>query len=156
MGVRTYMLPTEIKYTASATANKGGRAGTVVINHDAQPPLNTTINLSAPKEMGGPGTGSNPEQLFSAGYAACYLTALNACAKSAGKTPEQLEKLSVEVKTSIGPTDVQKDGKGYALVLEVIVKGLDEGGEEIAHAAHQMCPYSRALNHGVKSTTTIS
>ena len=168
MGARTYMLPTEVKascfdfpvrgiltrltstfcksnmnlylqYTASATSTKGGRAGSVVINRDAQPPLNTSINLSGPKEMGGPGNGTNPEQLFSAGYAACYLTALNACAKSAGKTKEELEKLSVEVKTSIGPTDAQKDGKGFALVLEIVVKGLDEGGEEIVHAAHQVC-----------------
>lgn len=144
-GVRTIMEPTEIKYTASAKASKGGRAGTVSVA-SAVAPLSAPIPLALPKSMGGTGEGVNPEQLFSAGYAACYLSALHACARKAGK---KIDGAEVEVKTSIGPTEEP----GFALVVEMLVKGVND--QSIVDAAHKMCPYSRALKHGIKSTTKL-
>ncbi|KAG8832973.1 hypothetical protein FRC18_004329 [Serendipita sp. 400] len=138
LGKRTIMTPTEVQYTASATATNGGRSGSVKINNDAKPPLDVSINLTPPKAMGGSGTGSNPEQLFSAGYASCYLGALSACARTLKRPKEEIERLQVEVKTSIGPTDVEKDGKGFALIVELVVKGLGDGGNEVIEAAHNV------------------
>jgi organic hydroperoxide reductase OsmC/OhrA len=74
----------------------------------------------------------NPEQLFSAGYSACYLSALHACARNAGK---KIDGAEVEVRTSIGPTEEP----GFALVVEMLVKGVND--QSIVDAAHNVGAY---------------
>jgi lipoyl-dependent peroxiredoxin len=117
------------KYTASATASGAGRAGKVAVS-SAVPPLASPFGLALPKSMGGDGKGVNPEQLFSAGYSACYLGALHACARKVGK---KIDGAEVEVRTSIGPTD---GDPGFALVVELLVKGVND--QSIVDAAHNV------------------
>lgn len=80
--------------------------------------------------MGGSGQGSNPEQLFSAGYAGCFLGALQLCAKKAGKDASGA---TVEVLTGIGPAD---SAEGFALNIELKISGFND--EAVVNAAHQV------------------
>jgi lipoyl-dependent peroxiredoxin len=122
-------------YTAKATA-EGGRAGKIKSDDGV---LN--LELSMPKALGGTGkeNATNPEQLFAAGYAACFDSALNLVARQARKRIES--KVTAEV--SIGK---DTDG-GFKLgaVLHVGVNGVtQEEAEELVNAAHGVCPYSKA------------
>ncbi|CAG8704912.1 15763_t:CDS:2 [Acaulospora colombiana] len=143
-GCRTIITPTKVQYTASATATGGGRTGSVTVS-DAVAPLNAPFKLALPKAMGGNGDGVNPEQIFSAGYSACYLGALHAAAKKAGK---EIPNASVEVLTSIGPEEV-----GFALLVELKIKGVND--QSIVDLAHKICPYSKALKYGVQTKSTL-
>ncbi|MGA4721212.1 organic hydroperoxide resistance protein [Fictibacillus nanhaiensis] len=127
-------------YTAKATA-EGGRAGKVtsddgVLNHE----------LAMPKALGGSGNenATNPEQLFAAGYAACFDSALNLVARQAKKRIQS--KVTAEV--SIG-----KDTDGgfkLAVVLNVGVNGVtQEEAEELVKTAHGVCPYSKATSGNI-------
>jgi len=135
-------------YTAKATAT-GGRDGRAISSDSV-----IDLPLSTPKEMGGPGLAgaTNPEQLFAAGYAACFDSALNLVARLA-KTP--ITGSTVEADVSLG-----KDGDNYGLAvdLKVNLPGLEQAAaEELVAKAHQVCPYSRATRGNVEvtlSTTT--
>lgn len=125
-----------ILYSASVTAAKGGRTGNVT-SADGQ--LN--MNLAMPKELGGPGgEGTNPEQLFAAGYSACFHSAIGLVAR--------MKKISitgyeVTARVSIGE---DSDG-GFALETIMDVKIPDVAlkiARELVEAAHQVCPYSKA------------
>lgn len=125
-------------YTTSAVS-KGGREGTA---RSADGALD--VRLSVPKEMGGAGNeGTNPEQLFAAGYAACFNSALH---NVAGKKKIELPAdTTVTVTVGIGPRD---DGKGFGIdpSLSVALPGLDRAvAEELVQAAHIVCPYSHAM-----------
>ncbi|MCQ4159907.1 organic hydroperoxide resistance protein [Roseomonas sp. GC11] len=130
-----------IIYTASATA-VGGRHG-YVRSEDGV--LN--LPLAHPKELGGPGgAATNPEQLFAAGYAACFENAVLRVARDR-KAP--IQESSVTGRVGIGRGD---DGFfRLTVVLEVSVPGRDPGEiEEIAHIAHtERCPYSRATRGNI-------
>ena len=94
--------------------------------------------------MGGSGNGSNPEQLFAAGYAACFHSALQLVAKSAKK---DLGDSAVGAQVSIG-----KEGEGFGLsvVLEAVIPNLpEEEARELVEQAHQVCPYSRATRGNI-------
>ncbi|WP_165998852.1 organic hydroperoxide resistance protein [Bacillus sp. Cs-700] len=122
-------------YTAKASAH-GGRQGKVessdgVINMD----------LRMPKELGGQGgEATNPEQLFAAGYAACFDSALNMVARM---KRIKIKDTVVEAHISIGK---EEDGAfGLSAKLHVTIPGVDQAtAEELVEAAHQTCPYSRA------------
>jgi Ohr subfamily peroxiredoxin len=137
-------------YTAKATAT-GGRDGRAVSSDHV-----IDLPLSTPKEMGGPGKAdsTNPEQLFAAGYAACFDGALNLVARLA-KTP--ITGSTVEADVSFG-----KDGDNYGLAvdLKVNLPGFEQAqAEELVAKAHQVCPYSRATRGNIEvnlSTTTHS
>ena len=136
-------------YTAKATAT-GGRDGRAISSDNV-----IDLPLSTPKEMGGPGkTGAtNPEQLFAAGYSACFDGALNLVARME-KTP--ITGSTVEADVSFG-----KDGDSYGLAvdLKVNIPGLDQAqAEALVAKAHQVCPYSRATrgNIEVNLTTTTN
>ncbi|CAH2714671.1 Organic hydroperoxide resistance protein OhrA [Neobacillus rhizosphaerae] len=138
----------ELLYTASATA-EGGRAGTVTSSDGT---LN--LALSMPKSLGGQGkeNATNPEQLFAAGYAACFDSALNLVARQARKRIES--KVTAEV--SLGKD--QDGGFKLAVVLNVSIKGVTLAeAEELVHKAHGVCPYSKATNGNmdVKLITSI-
>lgn len=138
----------ELLYTASATA-EGGRAGKVTSSDGT---LN--LALSMPKSLGGQGkeNATNPEQLFAAGYAACFDSALNLVARQARKRIES--KVTAEI--SIGKDD--DGGFKLAAVLHVSINGISlEEAEELVDKAHGVCPYSKATkgNIDVKLTTRV-
>ncbi|AIZ63554.1 Ohr subfamily peroxiredoxin [Hymenobacter sp. DG25B] len=129
-------------FTAQAKA-KGGRDGHVSSNDEV---LN--IALSTPKAMGGPGkTGAtNPEQLFAAGYAACFEGALGVAARQAGVRLE-----GVTVEGLIGFGQAEDGGYGISADLHVNIPGLAQSqAEELVEAAHQICPYSRATRGNIE------
>ncbi len=130
-------------YTAESTATGGGRDGHVK-STDGRIDLATR----PPKEMGGSGDGVNPELLFSAGYAACFLGALRLVAKNTGVTLD--DATGVTVKVGIG-----KDATGYGLTTEIVgyLPGLEQArAEELMKQANQVCPYSKATRGNVEST----
>ncbi|MFC4855707.1 organic hydroperoxide resistance protein [Actinophytocola glycyrrhizae] len=127
-------------YTTNATSTGAGRNGHVassdgVLAHD----------LSIPKEMGGPGgAGTNPEQLFAAGYAACFHSALQGVARR--------EKVSVRDSSVTAEVGIGKEGEVYGLSVDLLVSlpGLDEEtSRKLVDAAHQLCPYSNATRGNI-------
>jgi osmotically inducible protein OsmC len=128
-------------YTAQALV-KGGRADGRVTSNDG----NLKLKLGLPKEMGGPGTHTNPEQLFAAAYAACFANAIGVAA----------EKYKVHVKSTIINSKVslmRDDASGkynIAVVLDIKCEGLDrEMSEKVVQRAHHICPYSNATRGNV-------
>ena len=129
-----------VLYTAEATA-RGGREGRVRSSDGA---LN--LELSIPKELGGPGgVATNPEQLFAAGFAACFENAIRLVAR---RTRVPIGHASVTARVGIGP----KDGGGYQLSVELHAQ-LPELDRDVAlellDAAHLVCPYSNAVRGNV-------
>ena len=128
-------------YTAIATVH-GGREGHVKSDDGV-----LDLDLRIPKSMGGPGgAGSNPEQLFAAGYAACFESALRLVARTQKKP---LKDAHVTARVSLNATD---DGK-YVLAVEL--EGRIEGVEKdqaqaLMDAAHQVCPYSNATRGNIQ------
>jgi Ohr subfamily peroxiredoxin len=128
-------------YTAVATAH-GGREGHVRSSDGI-----VDLDLKVPKEMGGPGgAGTNPEQLFAAGYAACFESAMRATAR---KQKKPLTDATVTGHVSFNVTD---EGK---FVLSVELHGKVEGishedAEALMHAAHEVCPYSNATRGNIE------
>ena len=124
----------EALYTASATAH-GGRRGHVGSSDGL---LN--LDLAMPEALGGAGgSGTNPEQLFALGYSACFENALRRVAREQKKN---VRDASVTAHIGIG-----RDGNGFGLKAELVghLPNLSrEEAEEMMHAAHQVCPYSKA------------
>jgi Ohr subfamily peroxiredoxin len=141
------MKPEKIVYRATATAT-GGRDGKAVSSDQV-----LSVGLAVPKEMGGNGGGSNPEQLFAAGYSACFLGALKFVA---GK-----EKVALPGDASItGIVGIGPIPTGFALEVELNIKlpGFDKAkGQALVEKAHQVCPYSNATrgNIDVKLNVTV-
>lgn len=138
-------------YTAEATARGNGRNGEVT---SADGVLDE--KLSVPKEMGGPGGEyTNPEQLFAAGYAACFHNALR---KVAGDAGTDVSDSSVTAQVGIGRTE--DDAKFTLTVsLDAELAGMEQGkADELVAQAHQVCPYSNATrgNIAVNVTATTS
>lgn len=134
------MTPQKILYEATATA-QGGRDGRARSDDG-----NLDVDLSVPKALGGPGgSGTNPEQLFGAGYAACFLGAVKLVART-GKIDLPAD-TTVSAKVGMGPVEV-----GYALTVELLVDmpGLDQAvAEQILEGAHERCPYSNATRGNI-------
>jgi Ohr subfamily peroxiredoxin len=132
----------KIIYTASATVTEG-RAGGHARSSDGE----LDVRLVQPKEMGGPGTGgTNPEQLFAAGYAACFQSACRHVAKQQGKT---VTGSSVTAHVGIGPREA--GGFGLQVELQVKLEGLSTAeAQDIAAKVHaSVCPYSNAIRGNV-------
>jgi Ohr subfamily peroxiredoxin len=129
----------KIAYTATASAT-GGRAG-----HARSDDGHLDIDLRVPEAMGGPGGGSNPEQLFAAGYAACFQGALGVAGRRRGiDTSRSL----VTAEVSIGPVG---EAFGLAVTLDVEIPGVDEQTcQELADVAHEVCPYSNATRGNIR------
>jgi len=127
------------KTTAKAT---GGRDGTAATLDGA-----FNVKLSTPKELGGGGgAGNNPEQLFAAGYAACFIGAMKAVA--AGGGPKVPADASVTSTVGIGPRS--EGGFGLDIDLEISLPGLPRPeAEALVEKAHQVCPYSNATRGNV-------
>ncbi|KUM42532.1 organic hydroperoxide resistance protein [Pseudomonas sp. EpS/L25] len=129
-----------ILYTASATST-GGRDGRSISSDKA-----LDVQLSTPKELGGAGgAGTNPEQLFAAGYSACFIGALKFVgAKEKIAVPADV---SVSAQVGIGPIPT-----GFAIDVELTISlpGLERAvAEDLIEKAHQVCPYSNATRGNV-------
>lgn len=133
-------------YTAKSTA-KGGRAGSVK-SSDGR----IDMNLSVPKRMGGDGgSGTNPEQLFASGYAACYGSALQGVAES---KKIDIGDFSVTAQVEIGKTE--EDDFLLSVILDSYIPAVDtETGEMLVNQAHEMCPYSRATRDNIDVTLNL-
>jgi Ohr subfamily peroxiredoxin len=131
----------QVLYTAEAVAIGAGRAGEVRSSDGV-----IDEQLAIPKELGGPGgDATNPEQLFAAGYAACFHSAVTLVARQA---KVKLESSSVTAKVGIGP---QGDGFGLAVTLIVDLPGVDKPvAEDIVAKAHLVCPYSNATRGNIE------
>ena len=126
-------------YTAAATAN--GREGRAV-SSDGQ----LDLTLAMPPALGGDGKGTNPEQLFAAGYAACFASALGLVGRQAKVDTSEA---SVTAEVSIGSNG--QGGFGLAVVLRVELPDALQGGtgRELVEQAHQVCPYSNATRGNI-------
>src|SRR6266496_2704545 len=132
-------MPDKVLYTAEAISTGDGRSGHVVSSDHR-----FYFNLAAPTEMGGDGNGTNPEQLFAAGYSACFHSALRIVARQAKVDPGES---TVTAQVGIGPED---GAFGLVVTLIIHIPGLDrERTRELAEAAHQVRPYSRATRGNI-------
>ncbi|XXF78021.1 organic hydroperoxide resistance protein [Myxococcaceae bacterium GXIMD 01537] len=142
------MAPTPISplYTATATAH-GGRAGHVRSSDGV-----LDLPLAMPKELGGPGGAvTNPEQLFAAGYSACFESALRLVAGKLGKNAKDA---SITASATIGKTP--DGGFGLAVELRGKLPGLSqEEALHLMHAAHEVCPYSRATRGNIEVKLSV-
>jgi Ohr subfamily peroxiredoxin len=125
-------------YTAVATAN--GREGRAV-SSDGK----LDLQLALPVEMGGNGQGTNPEQLFAAGYAACFASALGLVGRAA--------KVDVSEAAVTGEVGIGKQGEGFGLAVTLRIElpdSVDEApGRKLVEQAHQVCPYSNATRGNI-------
>ncbi|WP_289782119.1 organic hydroperoxide resistance protein [Streptomyces phaeoluteigriseus] len=137
--------PTKIVYVAEATAH-GGRDG-YVTSQDGQ----IELKVAMPPELGGDGNGTNPEQLFAAGYSSCFHNALILVGNRAGF---DLTGSTVAAKVGIGPNSTQGYGLAVALSVSLPVLDADLAGKLVA-AAHQVCPYSNATRGNIDVTILL-
>jgi lipoyl-dependent peroxiredoxin len=132
-------MPDKVLYTAEAVSTGDGRNGHVT-SSDGR----LDFDLAFPPEMGGTGAGTNPEQLFAAGYSACFHSALRLVAGHAGV---RLDDSTVTAQVGIGP---EGDAFGLVVTLVIHMPGVEqEQARELAEAAHQVCPYSRATRSNI-------
>ncbi len=141
-------MPVDVKYRTAATAT-GGRDGQARTEQG-----NFEVKLSTPKELGGAGgDGSSPEQLFAAGYAACFIGAL----KMAGQQLKQKVPADVAVTATVGIGPRSEGGFGITADLKVTLPGIDRAdAQKLVDAAHQICPYSNATRNNVDVDITIA
>ena len=136
----------KVLYTAHATSS-GGREGTSKSDDGV-----LDVKLTTPKGLGGNGaTGTNPEQLFAAGYSACFLGAM--------KHVASVQKIALPAETSIaadvgiGPIP---QGFGIQVALHVTVPGMDKAAaKKLVDDAHQVCPYSNATRGNIEVTLNV-
>ena len=127
------------EYIASATA-VGARAGHVRSDNGR-----IDLDLAVPEEFGGPGDATNPEELFAAGYAACFQGAL---AVAGHKREIDTSKSEVTARVHLTPPDMN-----LSVELEVMIPGVDEEtAVKLAESAHRVCPYSRATRDNIEVT----
>ncbi|WP_439549381.1 organic hydroperoxide resistance protein [Falsiroseomonas sp.] len=141
-------MPVDVKYSTQATAN-GGRDGR---SRTADGTLDVT--LATPKELGGAGgPGNNPEQLFAAGYAACFLGAMKfVAAQDRRKVPDEA---TVTATVGIGPRS--EGGFGITAALAISLPGWEKAeAEALVAKAHQVCPYSNATRGNVDVGLTVA
>ena len=133
-------------YTAEALATGGGRDGHV---RTADGILDTDVRV--PKELGGAGGAPNPELLFAAGYAACFHSALQSVARA---QKVKVDGSSVGSRVSLGPNG--DGGFQLAVLPEVNIPGVEgEVAQQLADAAHQVCPYSNATRGNIEVTVSV-
>jgi Ohr subfamily peroxiredoxin len=133
-------------YTAETTVT-GGREGTAKSTDGA-----LDIQLSTPKSLGGTGgNGTNPEQLFAAGYSACFIGALKVVAAAA--KVKLANDIYVDARVHIGPVG---NGFGIAAELDVCLQDLDkETAQALVEKAHEVCPYSNATRNNISVTLNV-
>jgi lipoyl-dependent peroxiredoxin len=137
----------KVLYTARATA-EGGRDGRTATDDGK-----LDVTVAPQKELGGTGDGTNPEQLFAAGFASCFHSALKTVAR---KTRQDVDGSTVTAEVGIGPIN---GGTGYGLEVALVVSlpTLERAAaEELVAKAHEVCPYSNATRGNIKFTLTVA
>ena len=139
-------------YTAHATST-GGRTGTTESDDGA-----LKLPLITPKELGGAGAdagkGTNPEQLFAAGYSACFIGAMKAVA--AREKIALSAEVSIKSDVSIGPMTGKEGAFGIAVAMAISVPGMDKAAaEKLVATAHEVCPYSNATRGNIDVVLTV-
>jgi lipoyl-dependent peroxiredoxin len=136
----------EVLYTAEATATGGRKNG-----HARSSDGVIDLPINPPKEVGGSGVGSNPEQLFAAGYAACFDNALATVARHEGLQPGQ-----TSVTALVSLTKHPEGGYGLEVELRATVPDLSpDQAEDLVAKAHRRCPYSRATRGNIEVRLTV-
>jgi Ohr subfamily peroxiredoxin len=136
-----------ILYTATAASTGDARNG-----HVQSDDGNIDLEVRTPKEMGGDGGATNPEQLFAAGYAACFHSALKLVAARA-----KADATDSEVVADVSIGDNGQGGFGLAVELEVTLVNLERAeAEELVRQAHEVCPYSNATRGNIEVTLTVA
>jgi Ohr subfamily peroxiredoxin len=137
-------------YTAHATST-GGRTGSTESSDGA-----IKLALVTPKELGGAGgAGTNPEQLFAAGYSACFIGALKAVA--ARQKLALPAEVSIDASVSIGPMTGKPGAFGIAVAMTIQLPGLERAAAEaLVATAHEVCPYSNATRGNIDVALTLA
>ncbi|KIR62088.1 MULTISPECIES: organic hydroperoxide resistance protein [Micromonospora] len=136
----------QVLYTANARATGDGRDGHVRTSDGT-----FELDLAIPKEMGGAGGAANPEQLFAAGYAACFHSALRLVARRA---KADVTGSVVDAEVGIGANG--SGGFGLAVTLVVDLPAVPRpAAEQLVEQAHQVCPYSNATRGNIEVTLTV-
>jgi osmotically inducible protein OsmC len=137
-----------MNYRTPTVTSIGGRDGTVRSEDGL-----IDIQVGIPKEMGGPGGKTNPEELFAAGYAACFHSAVKGVA---AEKKVAIGKSIVEAHVSLGPNDKGPGGK-IAAELHVILPGADaEAAKDVVRVAHTWCPYSNATRNNIEVKLSVT
>ena len=138
----------KVVYTAEATVTGGRAEGHGVTSDDA-----LDVQLRLPTEMGGAGGGTNPEQLFAVGYAACFEGALGAVGR---RERVELGDMSIDSKVSLITTEER--GYNVAVQLHVTLPEVQDAEQAVrlVAAAHEVCPYSNATRGNVEVTLTAN
>ena len=135
----------DILYTAEATA-WGGREGRTASTDGI-----LDVTLAVPKELGGPGGGTNPEQLFAAGYAACFHSALKVVGR---REKVDVSESAITARVGLGMNDT--GGFNIAVELEAELPDVDRDvATDLINKAHHVCPYSNATRGNVDVTLTL-
>jgi osmotically inducible protein OsmC len=130
-----------ILYSTTATATGDGRNG-----HTATEDGQVDVDVRTPPELGGPGGATNPEQLFAAGYAACFHSAMKLVAK-----PMEIDVTDSEISVTVGLG--MQDSGAFNLALEIDVhvpNATAEQAQSLVERAHEVCPYSNATRGNVE------
>ena len=136
----------QVLYTAEVTASGDGRNG-----HVASSDGILDFDVRTPKEMGGGGGATNPEQLFAAGYAACFHSALKLVAKEFDADVE-----GTEVSAAVGIGVGDDGGFGLQVELDVFAPAMQRDiAERVVARAHEVCPYSNATRGNVEVTLLV-
>jgi lipoyl-dependent peroxiredoxin len=136
----------DILYTAVGHATGDGRNGHV---HTDDGLLDLDVRI--PAEMGGPGGGTNPEQLFALGYSACFHSAIKFVAMR-----DKLDTTDSEVSATIGIGFAESGGFGLEVELDVVLPNLDRGAAvALVDRAHEVCPYSNATRGNIEVTLNV-
>jgi Ohr subfamily peroxiredoxin len=139
----------KVVYTAHAKAT-GGRDG-IAKSDDGK----LEVKLDPPKAMGGSGAGTNPEQLFAAGYAACFIGAIKFVANS--QKIHVPNDILIDSSISFGPLAGGARGFGIAAELVVHIPGMEkEQADRLVHEAHQVCPYSNATRNNIDVKLSVA
>jgi lipoyl-dependent peroxiredoxin len=136
----------ETLYTAIAHASGAGRDGHVLSEDNR-----LDLDVRVPKEMGGSGDGTNPEQLFAAGYAACFLSAIHGVGRFL-----KLDTNDAGVSASVSIGKISERGFGLAVELDIYLPNVPaDRRQEVADTAHQNCPYSNATRGNIEVTLAL-
>jgi Ohr subfamily peroxiredoxin len=137
-------------YTARATTT-GGRAEGVSKSDDGK----LEVRLNPPKELGGNGDGTNPEQMFAAGYSACFLGAVKFVA---GQRKVSLPReTSITADVTLGPRANGAKGFGIAVAMAVNIPGMDKAqAQSLVDEAHEICPYSNATRGNIDVALSVA
>ena len=139
-----------VLYTAEARTT-GGRAH----GHGRTSDGNLEVDIRPPAELGGPGDGTNPEELFAIGFAACFESALSAVARRR-KEPAEADDAVIESKVKLLPTEER--GFGLAVELAVTLPSVSDPdtAADLVRAAHRVCPYSNATRGNIDVQLTAN